>query len=42
MFVSESLVRQLPKLGGPLLTKWGKFPTVIMANEDLKAKVDEG
>jgi hypothetical protein len=42
LFVSETLVRQLPKLGGPLLTKWGKFPTVVMNNEDVKNKVDEG
>lgn len=41
-FVSESLVRQLPKLGGPLLTRWGKFPTVIQTNDDIKAKVEEG
>ena len=42
LFVSETLVRQLPKLGGPLLTKWGKFPTVVMTTEDVKSKVDEG
>lgn len=42
LFISETLVRQLPKLGGPFLAKWGKFPTVIQANDDIKAKVDEG
>lgn len=42
LFISESLVRQLPKLGGPFLTKWGKFPTVIQTNDDVKAKIDEG
>jgi len=41
VFISESLVRQLPKLGGPFLTKWGKFPTVIQQTDDLKAKIDE-
>jgi large subunit ribosomal protein L10Ae len=41
-FVSESLVRQLPKIGGPLLTKWGKFPTVVKTGDDVKEKVDEG
>ncbi len=41
-FISESLVRQLPKLGGPFLTKWGKFPTVIQTTEDLKAKIEDG
>jgi large subunit ribosomal protein L10Ae len=42
LFISESLVRQLPKLGGPFLTKWGKFPTVIQTNDDIKAKIEEG
>ena len=41
LFVSESLVRQLPKLGGPLLTRWGKFPTVIQSAEDVKSKINE-
>jgi large subunit ribosomal protein L10Ae len=41
VFISESLVKQLPKLGGPFLTKWGKFPTVIQANDDLNAKIME-
>jgi large subunit ribosomal protein L10Ae len=41
-FVSESLARQLPKLGGPFLTKWGKFPSVIQTNDDVRAKVEEG
>jgi large subunit ribosomal protein L10Ae len=41
-FVSDTLVRQLPKLGGPLLTKWGKFPTVLTQTEDLKVKIEEG
>jgi large subunit ribosomal protein L10Ae len=42
LFISESLVRQLPKLGGPFLTKWGKFPTVIQTNDDVKTKIEEG
>jgi large subunit ribosomal protein L10Ae len=42
LFISESLVRQLPKLGGPFLTKWGKFPTVIQTNDDVKVKIEEG
>jgi len=41
VFISESLVKQLPKLGGPFLTKWGKFPTVIQANDDLNSKIME-
>ena len=42
LFISESLVRQLPKLGGPFLTKWGKFPTVVQTNDDVKVKIEEG
>jgi len=29
-------------LGGPFLTKWGKFPTVIQTNDDVRAKIEEG
>ena len=42
LFVSETLIRELPKLGGPFLTKWGKFPTVVQASDDVKVKVEEG
>lgn len=42
LFVSESLLRHVPKLGGPMFTKWGKFPIVIQTNENLQAKIDEG
>ena len=41
IFASESLVRQLPKLGGPLLTRWGKFPLIIKTSENVRTKVDE-
>ncbi len=41
-FISESLIRQLPKLGGPLLAKMGRFPSVIGANDNFKKKIDEG
>lgn len=41
LFISESLVRQLPKLGGPLLSKWGLFPQVIKTADDVRKKVDE-
>lgn len=41
LFVSETLVRQLPKLGGPLLTRWGKFPTVIQTADDVKTKIND-
>ena len=42
LFVSESLLRHVPKMGGPMFTKWGKFPIVIQTNENLQAKIDEG
>lgn len=42
LFVSESLVRNLPKIGGPFFTRWGKFPTVIAPNDDITSKVNEG
>ena len=41
LFVSESIVGQLPKLGGKFFAKWGKFPLVIKGNENVKVKVDE-
>ena len=41
LFVSESIVGQLPKLGGKFFSKWGKFPFVIKGSEQVKAKVDE-
>lgn len=42
LFISESLVKQLAKLGGPFLTKWGRFPSVIQNTEDIRTKIDEG
>lgn len=41
IFISESLIKQLTKLGGPLLTRWGKFPIVIKSNDDIKAKIND-
>mmetsp|Transcript_35171 Transcript_35171/g.111986 ORF Transcript_35171/g.111986 Transcript_35171/m.111986 type:complete len:217 (-) Transcript_35171:161-811(-) len=38
---SESLIKQIPRLLGPGLNKAGKFPTLVMQQEDLSAKVDE-
>lgn len=42
LFISESLLKHLPKLGGPMFTKWGKFPLVVQSNDNVHAKVDEG
>ena len=41
-FVSDTLLKNLPKLGGPMLTKWGKFPIVINSADNVQAKVEEG
>ena len=41
LFVSESIVGQLPKLGGKFYAKWGKFPLIIKGNEQVRVKVDE-
>ena len=36
------MLKQLPKLGGPFFTKWGKFPLVIQPGDNVQAKIDEG
>ena len=36
------MIKQLPKMGGPFFTRWGKFPTVILSNDDVSTKVDDG
>ena len=38
---SESLMKQIPKLLGNVLTKIGKFPIVMAESENVKDKVDE-
>ena len=42
LFISDSLLKNLPKLGGPFFTKWGKFPVVVSQNENVQDKIDEG
>jgi len=37
---SGALIKQIPRILGPQLTKAGKFPTLLDENEDLKEKVD--
>jgi large subunit ribosomal protein L10Ae len=36
---SDSVLRQIPRLLGPGLTKAGKFPTLISHNESLEEKI---
>lgn len=38
---SDSLIKQIPRLLGPGLSKAGKFPTMLTHNDNLKQKVDE-
>ncbi|KAG8699048.1 hypothetical protein FRC08_005535, partial [Ceratobasidium sp. 394] len=38
---SEALIRQIPRLLGPGLSKAGKFPTPISHSEDLNDKLTE-
>lgn len=38
---SDSLIKQLPRLLGPSLSRAGKFPTRVMSGENPAAKIDE-
>jgi len=38
---SATLIRQIPRIMGPGLNKAGKFPSVLGANDDIIAKVDD-
>jgi large subunit ribosomal protein L10Ae len=38
---SETLIKQIPRILGPGLSKAGKFPSVLNNNDDIKKKVEE-
>lgn len=38
---SDNLIKQIPRLLGPGLTKAGKFPTLLGNSEDMQGKIDE-
>lgn len=38
---SANMIKQIPRLLGPGLTKAGKFPTLLAANEDMQEKINE-
>lgn len=38
---SDNLIKQIPRLLGPGLTKAGKFPTLLSSSEDMQGKIDE-
>jgi large subunit ribosomal protein L10Ae len=35
------MIKQIPRLLGPGLTKAGKFPTLLASGEDMQEKIDE-
>jgi large subunit ribosomal protein L10Ae len=38
---SDNMIKQIPRLLGPGLTKAGKFPTLLAATDDMQGKIDE-
>jgi len=38
---SDNMIKQIPRLLGPGLTKAGKFPTLLTSGEDMQDKIDE-
>ena len=38
---SDNMIKQIPRLLGPGLTKAGKFPTLLTSSEDMQEKIDE-
>jgi large subunit ribosomal protein L10Ae len=38
---SDNMIKQIPRLLGPGLTKAGKFPTLLAASDDMQEKIDE-
>jgi len=38
---SDNMIKQIPRLLGPGLTKAGKFPTLLASSDDMQSKIDE-
>lgn len=38
---SDNMIKQIPRLLGPGLTKAGKFPTLLSSSDDMQAKINE-
>merc|ERR1712210_447863 len=38
---SDNMIKQIPRLIGPGLTKAGKFPTLLSSSDDMQSKIDE-
>ena len=38
---SDNMIKQIPRLLGPGLTKAGKFPTLLASSDDMQEKINE-
>merc|ERR1712127_745224 len=38
---SDNMIKQIPRILGPGLTKAGKFPTLLSSSDDMQEKIDE-
>merc|ERR1712125_48745 len=38
---SDNMIKQIPRLLGPGLTKAGKFPTLMSSKDDMQEKINE-
>merc|ERR1712021_19831 len=38
---SDNMIKQIPRLLGPGLTKAGKFPTLLSSSDDMQGKINE-
>merc|ERR1719444_640611 len=38
---SDNMIKQIPRLLGPGLTKAGKFPTLLSSKDDMQEKINE-
>jgi len=38
---SDNMIKQIPRLLGPGLTKAGKFPSLLSSSDDMQEKIDE-
>ena len=38
---SDTIIRKIPKLLGPMINKYGKFPTIVTDNDNLSQKIKE-
>lgn len=41
LLASDSIIKQLPRLVGPVLSKLGKFPVAVTHSDNLQDKVNE-